>query len=142
MGPDIDLSDCNNCLCLASRRAARGITRAFDRKLRASGIRATQFTILVMLARAGPLSIGQLAKALGVERTTLTRNLAPIEAKHWAKSGGGDDARSRIVAITGKGRTALEAALPAWREAQAAAAAAIGQPGINALHTLARRAIG
>ena len=86
---DRDLSECGDCLCLASRRAARSITRAFDRKLRASGLRATQFTILVMLARAGPLSIGHLADALGAERTTLTRNLALIEAKRWVQISAG-----------------------------------------------------
>jgi DNA-binding MarR family transcriptional regulator len=136
---DRDLSECGDCLCLASRRAARSITRAFDRKLRASGLRATQFTILVMLAQAGPLSIGHLADALGAERTTLTRNLALIEAKRWVQIRPGDDARLRVVSITSKGRAAVEAALPAWRAAQAAAAAAIGQTGVSALHAMSRR---
>jgi DNA-binding MarR family transcriptional regulator len=136
---DRDLSECGDCLCLASRRAARSITRAFDRKLRASGLRATQFTILVMVARAGPLSIGHLADALGAERTTLTRNLALIEAKRWVQIRPGDDARLRVVSITPKGRAAVEAALPAWRAAQAAAAAAIGQTGVSTLHAMSRR---
>ena len=136
---DRELSECSDCLCLASRRAARSITRAFDRKLRANGLRATQFTILVMLTRAGPLSIGHLADALGAERTTLTRNLALIEANGWVRIRVGDDARLRVVGITPKGRAAVAAALPAWRAAQAAAAGAIGPSGVSALHALSRR---
>ena len=133
-----DLAECANCLCLASRRAARTITRAFDRKLRPFGIRATQFSALVMLSLRGPLTIGELAKSLGVERTTLTRNLALIEDKGWIKIREGEDARSRVVSMTPKGRAALTAAVSAWREAQSAALAAIGPSGASAIRNLAR----
>lgn len=135
---DSDLSECKACLCLASRRGARAITRAFDRRLRPHGIRVTQFTILVMLMLRGPMTIGDLAHRLGIERTTLTRNLALIEARRWVQiRTGNDDARSRVVAVTRKGRAAVAAALPAWRKAQDAATAAIGQAGARALHILA-----
>jgi hypothetical protein len=96
MRVEFDLSECRDCLCLASRRAAREITRSFDRLLRPHGLRVTQFSILVMLMR-GPLTIGELAEKLGVERTTLSRNLALIESSSWVKIRQGDDARSRIV---------------------------------------------
>src|SRR5262245_66043024 len=75
----IDLSDCPDCLCLASRQAARRITRVFDRQLRPHGLRVTQFYILVMLILAGPLTIGELADSLRFERTTMSRNLHHIE---------------------------------------------------------------
>jgi DNA-binding MarR family transcriptional regulator len=132
-------TECGDCLCLASRRAARSITRLFDRKMRASGLRATQFSILAMLTLTGPTSIGHLAEGLGMERTTLTRNLALIEAQRWVTIQPGDDARARIVSVTSKGRAAVEAALPAWRQAQASAAAAIGQSGVAALRALSRK---
>ena len=64
---------------------ARRITRTFDRELRPYGLRATQFTVLVMLSLRGDMTIGQLAEALGAERTTLTRNLALIEDAAWVK---------------------------------------------------------
>jgi len=60
MGTKPDLAECADCLCLASRRARR-ITRTFDRELRPYGLRATQFTVLVMLFLRGDMTIGQLA---------------------------------------------------------------------------------
>ena len=130
--------ECSACLCLASRRAARALTRAFDRELRPYGIRATQFTILTTLMLRGPTAISELAEFLGIERTTLTRNLALIEGEGWVDIQPGDDARLRIVAVTKKGRAAVTSATPAWRKAQHAATAAIGKSGVEALHALAR----
>jgi DNA-binding MarR family transcriptional regulator len=135
---DPSLIECGDCLCLASRRAARALTRAFDRQLRPHSIRATQFSILTMLLVRGPLSIGELAELLGVERTTLTRNLALVEAEGWVNIRPGEDARSRVVAVTKKGRAAVMAARAAWRKAQQAASAVIGRSGVDALHALAR----
>ncbi len=136
MTTELDLSECPDCLCLAARRAARRITRDFDRSLRPHGLRITQFTILVMLIRGGPLTIGALAAKLGVERTTLSRNLALIEAASWVRIGPGDDGRSRSVAVTAKGRAAVGASLDAWRSAQKSVAAAVGPAGVKALRTL------
>ncbi|HTA40109.1 MAG TPA: MarR family winged helix-turn-helix transcriptional regulator [Candidatus Acidoferrales bacterium] len=141
--PEPDLAACLDCLCLASRRASRAITRAFDRELRPHGIRATQFSILTMLMGYGPTTIGDLAEALGIERTTLTRNLAVVEERGWVKIGIGDtDARSRIVTATPKARRAITAALPAWQRAQAAAGEAIGPSGLAALHALSGAPLG
>jgi DNA-binding MarR family transcriptional regulator len=135
-----DLSDCTDCLCLASRRAARTLTRAYDREMRGSGIRGTQFTILVMLLLRGPSAIGDLAEALGMERTTLTRNLAVLERQGWVElRPGEDDARLRIARVTRSGRKRVDEALPAWRSAQAKAAARIGPAAITALRALSRR---
>ena len=135
---DADLTACRACLCLASRRASRAITRAFDRRLRPHGIRATQFSILVALIERGPSTIGELADELGIERTTLSRNLELILNQDWVKiEVGTDDARSRDVAITRAGRRAVVAALPAWRDAQNAAIAALSPAGSDALRSLA-----
>jgi len=137
-----DLDECVECLCLASRRAARRITRTFDRELRPYGLRTTQFTILVMLSLRGATSIGDLAESLGAERTTLTRNLALIEKAGWVKiEPGEDDARSRIVTVTDQGRVAVEKAFPGWRKVQDATAGAIGSDGAAALRRLARAAL-
>lgn len=139
MNTQSDLRACSECLCLTSRRAARTMTRAFDRQLRPYGIRATQFTILAMLELRGPTPIGTLAESLGMERTTLTRNLALLEAKRWVDiRADKDDARARIVATAPKGRAMVATALPAWQKAQAAASAEIGAAGMAALHALAQ----
>ena len=95
-----------------------------------------------MLELRGPTPIGELAEALGMERTTLTRNLALLEAERWVDiRPDEDDARSRIVAIVAKGRAMVATALPAWCKAQAAATASIGAAGIAALHSLAQSVI-
>lgn len=143
MAADADLAECAACLCLASRRAARTMTRLFERQLRPHGIRATQFTALVVLSLSGSVTIGELARAIGVERTTLSRNLARLERRGWIEiAGAEEDARARIVAITPKGRAILLAALPAWRAAQSAAQSAVGGAGADALRGLARIRIG
>jgi DNA-binding MarR family transcriptional regulator len=114
-----EFRDCAGCVCSNIRRAARAVTRHYQRHMRGTGLRGTQFSILVALINAGPSPIGRLANRLGVERTTLTRNLAPLEKKHWVKISGEADGRVRFVAITAKGRSMAETALPAWRAAQA-----------------------
>ena len=140
---ETDVRACLDCLCLASRRASRAITRAFDRQLRPHGIRATQFSVLTMLMGYGPTTIGDLAEALGIERTTLTRNLTVLEDSGWVKIGvGPTDGRLRVVTATPKGRKAVSAAMPAWRRAQAAASTAIGPSGHAALHALSGTALG
>jgi DNA-binding MarR family transcriptional regulator len=138
MRAKLDLSDCPDCLCLASRRAARGITRAFDWSLRPHGLRVTQFTILVMLMLRGPARIGDLAERLGIERTTLSRNLARVEALSWVRIRPARDRRSRTVSVTAKGRVVVAASIDTWRKAQKSVAAAIGPAGVKALGTLSR----
>src|SRR3954463_3473818 len=71
------------CFCLAARQAARKITRLYDSYMQQAGIRVTQFTILSQLMLRGEMPIGKLAGILGMERTTLTRNLAPLEQQNW-----------------------------------------------------------
>jgi DNA-binding MarR family transcriptional regulator len=126
MTDPLDISDCADCLCLASRRAALAITRTFERRLRPHHMRIAQFSMLTNLALRGPMAIGVLAAWLGVERTTLTRNLALVEAAGWVETASGEDARSRIVSLTASGRQKLEETYPAWREAQAEVTKRIG----------------
>jgi DNA-binding MarR family transcriptional regulator len=118
-----DFLECDSCLCFAARRAARTITQHFERHLRSSGLRATQFTLLVMLVRAGALSMNALADHLGMERTTLTRNLRPLMAQGYvALEEGEEDRRVKKISITDAGRAAAEAALPEWRKVNRAMA--------------------
>lgn len=138
MNPDPAILETTQCLCLASRRAARAITREFDQSLRAQGLRATQFTLLAALHLAGPKSIGDLAELLSADRTTLTRNLAVVEqhslvAVHASR----EDARSRVATITAKGSRILRAALPVWRKTQQRLLDEIGEPAAASLRRLA-----
>ncbi|MGA8278107.1 MAG: MarR family transcriptional regulator [Rhodanobacteraceae bacterium] len=138
MDADSEFRETTQCLCLASRRAARTITRRFDRELRAHGLRATQFTLLSALHIAGPRSIGALAELLGSERTTVTRSVALVEQRGWVTIHTDDaDARSRIATITTKGARALRSAMDTWRRVQSELVATIGTQTADRLRQLA-----
>src|SRR5947209_16084432 len=96
----VDYMAAAGCFCLASRQAARKITRLYDSHMQESGIRVTQFTILSQLMLRGETPIGKLAGILGMERTTLTRNLNPLEQQKWIAIKPGDDPRARMISIT------------------------------------------
>ena len=131
------LHECAACTCFAVRRAARVITQHYDRLLRPSGLRATQFTVLTMLALAGPRPLGQVASRLGMERTTLTRNLRTLQANGLVTVTSGGDRRVRTIDITPKGRQAAVDALPHWRKAQRAIAGHVGSGVLASLNAAA-----
>lgn len=127
------------CFCLASRQAARKITRLYDSYMQEAGIRVTQFTILSQLMLRGELPIGKLAGILGMERTTLTRNLTPLEEQKWISIKAGDDPRARMIAITGQGRNVVRRSFPYWSKAQAHIGKLLGDDGQAALKLLGSR---
>ena len=138
--PDVtDYMACASCFCLASRQAARRITRLYDSRMQSSGIRVTQFTILSQLMLRGEMPIGKLASILGMERTTLTRNLTLLEQQKWISSKAGDDPRSRMIAITAQGRGMVRRGFPHWSKAQAQVGKMLGADGQAALKLLAAR---
>lgn len=107
------------CTCFNLRKAARAITQHYDEALKPSGLRATQFSILGVLARMTPAPLNRLSDALVMDRTTLTRNLRPLVAKGLIViAADEDDRRRRSVGLTGKGAKALNQALPLWRSVQ------------------------
>jgi len=136
-----DYMACASCFCLASRQAARKITRLYDSHMQASGIRVTQFTILSQLMLRGEMPIGKLAGMLGVERTTLTRNLALLEQRKWISIKPGDDPRSRLIGITAQGRGMVRRGFPYWSKAQAEVGGLLGDDGQAALKVLASRSL-
>jgi DNA-binding MarR family transcriptional regulator len=131
--------DCQQCLCLASRSAARSVTSLFDRHLRAHGLRATQFTLLASLVARGATPMVALARMLGMDRTTLTRNLALLESHGWCQTRlDENDARTHLVSATAKGRTLAQNAMPAWRKAQESLSGILGAADVAVLHRLAK----
>lgn len=118
MSEAVDLSRTRQCHCLAARRSAREITRLYEERLRPHGLRATQFSILAVLSLKGATLVGELAEILGLERTSLTRSAAVMVRHGWVDEGSTGDARERPLQITAAGRAKIEAAYPAWKEAQ------------------------
>jgi DNA-binding MarR family transcriptional regulator len=108
------------------------VTRAYDRALRPSGLRSTQFTILVAASVAGGIPLHRLAKILGLERTTLTRNLAAIERKGLIEVAD-VDGRTRKVIVLPAGETLLTQALLLWNQAQQRLREKLGEEGWSSL---------
>lgn len=106
------------CACGNLRRAARAVTRVYDGELRATGLNATQFTLMQALDRAGPLTQGGLGRLLAIDTTTLSRTLRPLEAKRWIRCDPGADRRERRIDLTAAGRSSLARATPGWERAQ------------------------
>jgi DNA-binding MarR family transcriptional regulator len=113
---ELDGTEC--CACFNVRKAARAITRLYDSALQRSGVRSTQFTVLVAVAQWGPVSIGALADTLVSDRTTLTRNLRQMQRQGLLEISERSGMRHRFVTLSASGRRALARSLPRWREIQ------------------------
>ena len=107
------------CAVRATRATSRALTRRYDEALRPSGLRATQFPLLVAIALHGSATVTELAETMAMDRTTLTRELRPLEDRGLVMSRPGEDRRARHVEVTDEGRRAIARTLPLWREVQA-----------------------
>ena len=121
------------CLCQRVRMAARAVTRVYDQALRPTGLRSTQFTNLVAASVAGGLPLHRLADILGLERTTLTRNLAAITRQGLIEITN-SDGRTRNVFLSPAGRIRLNQALPLWDQAQQQLHEILGDEGWSRMH--------
>ena len=115
----LNLARTRLCTCSALRRASRAVTAHYEHHFRGSGLRATQFTILSHLAQTGPIAMTELAVLLGMERTTLTRNLSLLSSKAWITAAEAPDGRVRKVAITARGEAMVAKTMPRWLAAEA-----------------------
>src|SRR5712692_9438489 len=107
------------CNCAALRHAARHVTQFYDQYLVPAGVRTTQFSILAQLRRLGPMTINALAEKMVMDRTTLGRNILPLEREGLiAIKKGRTDRRSKELHLTDAGAKRLRAAIKAWVEAQ------------------------
>jgi DNA-binding MarR family transcriptional regulator len=127
MAKDLDLSRMENCVCFNLRWVTRAVTQFFDAELRRHGIRPTQTPILSALAAKSGWSMEDLSGWLGLERTTLVRNLRPLERDGLVAMTGTGRGGRVIVSITAKGKKDLEQAMPAWRAAQQAVVETLGE---------------
>lgn len=118
------------------RRLMRRLSTHYDARLRSVGLKTTQYSLLSRVAWLGPVRPADLAEAMGLDASTLTRNLKPLSAAGWVVVEAGPDARSRLISLTDAGRAKLAEARGPWREAQAALAELLGAERVAALHAL------
>ncbi len=106
------------CCCFGLRKVTRAITQCYDRYLEPAGIRATQFTLLVELSGSNGKTLTEMAEGMVMDRTTLTRNLKPLEKAGLITIMKLSDRRSKGYVLTEKGRLAIDTGIPLWRRAQ------------------------
>jgi DNA-binding MarR family transcriptional regulator len=106
------------CTCGKLREAARAVTLLYDNAFKSSGLLSTQLGVLHTIYNSASITISELAGELGMDRTTLTRNLSVLERDGLINMSSGEDHRTKIVTITSKGRTSIAKAIPLWNEVQ------------------------
>jgi len=127
MKKKLDMMSVENCTCFNVRRTSRAITQFFDAEVRRHGIRPTQTPILGALQAKKGWSMAELSEWLGMERTTLLRNLRPLQRDGLVRAKGDGRGGHVELEITEKGRSALANVLPAWRSAQAKVVTILGR---------------
>ena len=131
--PHAPLSGCTN---LRLRQLTRRVTQHYDAELAHAGMKTTQYSLLSYVQALGPMRPGDLAEAIKMDSSTLTRNLKPLSAAGWVQTMPGSDGRSRLVAITEAGRQKRREAQSHWKTAQQKLNHVLGEARVAALHAL------
>ena len=116
----------SRCTCFNLRKVTRVVTQFYDRALEPIGIRATQYTLLVSMAAYSASTLTEMAHGLLMDRTTLTRNLRPLEKMGLISTSDARDKRSKAYLLTDKGREVITQAVPLWEKAQVKVEIALG----------------
>ena len=130
------------CTSQKVRRLSRRISQHFDHIVAESGLKTTQYSLLSNVALLGPLRPGELARAMNLDASTLTRNLQPLVAAGWLAIGPGADERSRLVSITDAGMRKRQEAQRSWKRAQLAFNARVGADAVARLHAAVDECMG
>jgi DNA-binding MarR family transcriptional regulator len=124
------------CLARRVRLLNRTITGIYDDSLRPMGLTSGQLSLLVVVAKRGPLSPGEVAKRMNMEKSTVSRNLDRMRQNGWVRVRQSDAGRKHEVTLTRSGRDLIQKCLPAWDEAQTRARAMLGRGGVESIHRL------
>ena len=131
------------CACFNLRRASRLITRRFDEAFRDFGLKATQLSVLMAIYHAPYQPLSKLASILGMDRTSLTRNLKILEERGLVLAEESDDKRERRIGISPEGERLLEEVFPIWRKVQGEVEETLGvehwENLLSGLHQVARQ---
>ncbi len=124
------------CTNFKLRQLLRSVARIYDTELAQAGLKGSQFSLLSHVLKLGPIAPSVLAERMGMDASTLSRNLRPLIDKGWVLQGPGADARSRLLHITPDGRAKHDEAKRHWKKAQAALNARLGNARVGELHRL------
>ena len=129
-------------MCTSLRMATRSVNRLYDRAMSEAGLRITGYSILSRLAAQGPLSVGELAGLLAMERTTCTREVAPLIRTGLVEAAAGTDRRRRVLRLTSLGEQKRADAHPIWERVQRQVGAEFGGAEVEDLLIQLRRLTG
>ena len=127
MSKELDMSAVENCVCFNLRWVTRAVTQFYDAEMRRHRIRPTQGSILASLQTRDSWNMAELSDWLGMDRTTLVRNLRPLQRDGFVKADGGGRGNRVEITITTKGRKQIEKLAPAWKSAQCAVVKTLGE---------------
>lgn len=123
----------STCTCFRLRKFSRLLSQRYDAALAPAGLNVNQLSILRRASHAQH-SIGSLATELGMERSTLSRDLKHVAAKGWIRMATGEDARQKRIVVTAAGQRIIARALPLWREVQDSTGELVGRDALQRLH--------
>ena len=121
-----EIAEGSECTAFNLKRATRVVQNLFDDAFKPVGLEGTQYTVLGHIFVYGPISLTKLADLMHVDRTTLARNLGPLEKKGLVEIKSGNDKRAKFINISAKGKEVLSDALPIWKETQEKIKTALG----------------
>lgn len=124
------------CTNLKLRQLMRRVAQVYDVEVGKCGLKGTQYSLLSHVVLLGPVRPADLAAAMKVTPSTLSRNLQPMVAAGWLEVVAGEDARSRLVLATTAGKEKRSEAQRRWKVAQLAVNATLGAANVVALHSL------
>ena len=124
------------CTNLKLRQLMRSVARHYDLEVGKTGLRGTQYSLLSYVCKLGPIRPGELARAMKIDPSTLTRNLQPLVAGGWVELAAGSDGRSRLITVTPAGRDKRAEAQRRWKVAQDGINSVLGLERVLALHAL------
>lgn len=130
------------CTNFKLRQLLRRVAHLYDAELAKAGLKTTQYSLLTHVLKLGPIRPGELARVMGMDASTLTRNLKLLVDAGWVTVGAGADARSRLVDLTDAGRDKRAEAQRHWRAAQQALNEQLGLERVMALHSLVDETMG
>lgn len=131
----------SGCTNFRIRQLLRGVARVYDAEFAQAGLKGTQYSLLAHVVELAPVAPSELAARMGMDASTLTRNLRPLIDKGWVVQGPGADARTRSVSATPAGTAKCEAARIHWKRAQQVLTRALGEDDVAGLHALIDRAL-
>ncbi|HML95752.1 MAG TPA: MarR family winged helix-turn-helix transcriptional regulator [Thermodesulfobacteriota bacterium] len=115
---DLALNECLDCLCYEFRKTARVVINFYDDALKSTDLKSNQFLILVAVASMKSTNFKTLAEFLGIDQSTLARNLVTVEKQGFVTVKHGKNRREKIITLSRKGKQKLASAFPFWQKAQ------------------------